>query len=127
MQSYTVFTYICTSIGESLDAYRFDTDDNNDLHEAVCKYNNFKNSIDKLNLEPFKTYFEIDPKFKAIPIKEFISNKSWIIENWWTDEEKIEIGLKKAKEKTTVEDFQNLIDETIELMINFRGELECLK
>lgn len=128
MQNYPVFTYICTSIGESLDANRFDIDDNNDLHEAVCKYNNFKNLTDKINLvEPFKQYFETDSKFKAVPIKEFTSNKSWIIENWWTDEEKVRIGLKKAKEKSTIEDFQTLLDETIDLMNEFKGELECLK
>lgn len=127
MQSYPVFTYICTSIGESLDANRFDIDDN-DLHEAVCKYNNFKNLTDKLNLvEPFKSYFETDLKFRAIPIKEFTKDKSWIIENWWTDDEKVKIGLKKGKEKSTIEDFQKLIDETVNIMNEFKEELECLK
>lgn len=127
-QSYPVFTYICNSIGESLDTYRFDTPDDNDLHEAVCKYNNYKIMPDKNNIkEPFATYFSSDKKFKSIPIDEFESKRSWIIENWWSEEEKIEIGLKKAIPTATIEDFQKMIDEAIDLMINFKEELECLK
>lgn len=122
-----VFTYICTSIGESLDANRFDIDDN-DLHEAVCKYNNFKTLADKINLvEPFKSYFESDMKFKSIDIDNFKKDNSWIIENWWNEEEKVNIGLRKGKEKSSIDDFKNLIDETIEDMKKFKEELECLK
>lgn len=127
MQSNPVFSYICASIGESLDANRFDIDDN-DLHEAVCKYNNFKNLNDKINLvEPFKSYFETDLKFKSIPIEDFKKDNSWIIENWWNEDEKVKIGLKKAKEMSSIDDFKNLIDETIDDLKKFKEELECLK
>ena len=127
-QNFPIFTYICTSIGETLDTYRFDDDKNNDLHEAVCKYNNYKNLLDKTNLkEPFKTYFESDSKFKAISINEFKDDKSWIIENWWSEEEKVEIGLKKATVVSTIEDFQELINDTINIMNEFKEELECMK
>lgn len=127
-QNYPVFTYICTSIGETLDTYRFDDEKNNDLHEAVCKYNNYKYLSDKVNLkEPFKTYFNDDKKFKSIDVKEFSSKKSWIIENWWSEEEKIEIGLKRQIQKSSVEDFEKIIDETIELMKKFKEDLECMK
>lgn len=37
-QDYPVFTYIATSIGESLDVYRFDIEENS-LYAAVAKYN----------------------------------------------------------------------------------------
>lgn len=128
IQGYPVFTYICKSIGETLDVYRFDDLNNNDLHEAVCKFNNYNNIPDKNNIqEPFKSYFSSDKQFKAIPILDFISSKSWIIENWWSEREKIEIGLKKEKETSTIEDFQILIDETINLMNSFKEDLECLK
>lgn len=126
-QEYPVFTYICTTIGETLDTYRFDDEDNNDLHEAVCKYNNYRNIKDKINMqEPFKSYFESDIKFKAMGINEFAADKSWIIENWWNEEEKIRIGLKKLVSTSTITDFQNMIDDTIELMREFKGELECM-
>lgn len=128
IQNYPVFAYICTSIGETLDTYRFDDEKNNDLHEAVCKYNNYKNLIDKNDLqEPFKTYFSNDKKFKAIDIKEFSPEKSWIIENWWSEEEKIEIGLKKKTQKSSIEEFERAIEETMELMKKFKEDLECMK
>lgn len=127
VQDYPVFAYICTSIGETLDSYRFDDENNNDLHEAVCKYNNYRNLKNKVNIEePFKSYFESDIKFKAIDIKDFSEDKSWIIENWWNEEEKIKIGLKKLVSISTIADFQNLIDETIDLMKEFKEELECM-
>jgi type I restriction-modification system DNA methylase subunit len=127
-QTYPVFAYICNSIGETLDAYRFDSKDDNDLHEAVCKYNNYRNLLDKSNLnEPFETYFKSDKKFKSIDIKDFTKEKSWIIENWWSEEEKISIGLKKSTKVTTVNDFIYLIDETVELMKKFKEDLKCLK
>lgn len=127
-QDYPVFTYICTSIGETLDTYRYDDEKNNDLHEAVCKYNNYKNLVNKVNLEePFKTYFESDKKFRALEIDEFKEDRSWIIENWWSEKEKVEIGLKKHITKSTIEDFKSLIDDTIYVMQEFKEELECMK
>ena len=128
VQNYPVFTYICTSIGETLDTYRFDDESNNDLHEAVCKYNNYKNLVDKINIqEPFKSYFEDDFKFKAIDINEFSTDKSWIIENWWSEDEKIKIGLKKQINSSSIEEFQNAIDEIIDIMEEFKEDLECMK
>ena len=125
-QDYPVFTYIATSIGESLDVYRFDIDEN-DLKEAVAKYN-FYRKEDKNNLRDLiKTHIESDSKLKLIDIKEFDKDKSWIIENFWSEEEKIEIGLKKAKKIVTVDEFQMLIDDMISLMNEFKEELEWLK
>ena len=123
-QDYPVFTYIATSIGESLDVYRFDIEDN-DLKEAVAKYN-FYRKEDKNNLRDLiKTHIESDPKL--IDIKEFDKDKSWIIENFWSEEEKIDIGLKKAKKVVTVDEFQMLLDDMISLMNEFKEELEWLK
>lgn len=124
-QEYPVFTYICNSIGETLDAYRFDTPDENDLHEAVCKYNNFKNLQDKINIKnPFKEYFDNDNKFKAINIDEFSADKSWIIEDWWNEEEKIKIGLKKEQKVINIDEFEDMIDNTMDEMNNIKEELE---
>lgn len=122
-----MFTYICNSIGEELNVNRFDKLEDNDLHEAVCKYNNYKKVKNNISDEPFKTYFESDKKFKAISISSFKPDVDWTIENWWSEQEKIDIGLKRAKEVITIDDFQNLINETIKLMNSFKEELECLK
>lgn len=115
-QDFPVFTYLCKSIGELLNANRFDIDDN-DLHEAVNKFNSYKNIKDKKNIEePFKSWYEKDKQMKLLEINKFSEKVSWLIENFWSEEEKIEIGIKEAKEESTIEDFINLMNETIELM-----------
>ncbi|WP_433922546.1 HsdM family class I SAM-dependent methyltransferase [Paenibacillus taichungensis] len=111
-----VFVYLCKSVGEMLNANRFDIDDN-DLHEAVIKFNSFKNLKDKQVIEePFKSWFENDKQMKLLNIDIFNVNNSWIAENFWSEEEKIEIGIKEAKELSTVEDFIVLMNETIKLI-----------
>ena len=125
-QDYPVFSYIANSIGETLDVYRFDTDDN-DLKEAVTKYNFFRKGDKKNIIEPIKSYVENDPKLKLVDIKEFTKDKSWIIENWWSEDEKIAIGLKKAKNIVTVDEFQDLLEDMVSTLSDFKEELECLK
>lgn len=125
-QDYPVFTYIANSIGETLDVYRFDNDDN-DLKEAVAKYNFYKKGDKKNIIEPIKSYIENDPKLKLISISEFTKSKSWIIENWWNEEEKIKIGLKKATNNVNIKEFQELIDDIILSLKDFKEELEWIK
>lgn len=125
IQKKPVFTYICSSIGETLDVYRFDTPDNNDLKDAVDNYNLWRNAkpdmIEKVIDE------RSNGRFKAISISEFKSDISWIIENWWTEEEQIAIGLRKEIKKQSIDDFISLVSETEDLMSSIKGELECLK
>lgn len=126
-----VFTYICNSIGETLDVYRFDTEDNH-LEEAVNQYNLFKVTPDRSKFkaisydEEGKPY--IDQKCKLIDIQKFYDDvdTSWIIDNFWSDEEKIELGFKKEVNIMTIPELQTFIDNIIEAMEEYRGDLECL-
>ena len=127
VQDYPVFTYIAGSIGETLDVYRFDSEEN-DLKQAVVKYNFYRQSQDRNNLqEPIKSYLLGDSRLKLLPIEELDSKKSWIIENWWSEEEKIAIGLKKERQVVSIDEFQAMIDDMISLMQDFKEELEWLK
>lgn len=125
LQKHPIFTYICSSIGETLDVYRFDTPDDNDLKDAVDNYNLWRNSEPQIICDIIEK--RSNGKFKALEISDFTSDKSWIIENWWSEEEKIKIGLKKEIKKQSIEDFIDLISETEDLMEGIKGELECLK
>ena len=126
-----VFTYICNSIGETLDVYRFDTEENH-LEEAVNQYNLFKSTPDRSKFkaisydEEGKPY--IDKKCKLIDIQKFYDavDTSWIIDNFWSDEEKIELGFKKEVNIMTIPELQIFIDNIIEAMEEYRGDLECL-
>lgn len=128
IQNYPVFTYICKSIGETLDVNRFDTLEDNDFHDAVIKYNIYRKLKDKINFdEPFKSWFINDQKLKFILIDEFKPEIMWKIENWWNEEEKITIGLKKQNNTISVNEFQVFIDQIIEQMNEYKELLECLK
>ncbi|WP_205426963.1 HsdM family class I SAM-dependent methyltransferase [Clostridium botulinum] len=126
-----VFSYICNSIGETLDIYRFDCDDNH-LEQAVNQYRLFQASSDK---NKFKAviYDEdgnpyIDGKCKLISIKD-IKDKietSWVIDNYWTDEEKVKLGFKDESNIMSIEELQDLIDIIVTDMNEYKEELVCL-
>ena len=126
-----VFTYICNSIGETLDIYRFDIDDNN-LEEAVNQYKLYQASANKSKFKAIaydeneKPY--IDKKCKIIPIDEFYNSveQSWIIDNYWTDEEKIELGFKKETNVLTIPELQSMIEVIIDEMNDYKEDLLCL-
>lgn len=94
-QDYPIFAYYCASIGETLDVYRFDTDDN-DFQTAVNKYNLFRSCKDKNKIDDYlKPIFEDDFKLKFFTINSFAEHTAWDIEKRWTDEEKVKMGVKK--------------------------------
>lgn len=130
-QTYPVFTYLCNSIGETLDMYRFDTDDNN-LEEAVNQYKLYQASDNK---EKFKAvaYDEkeepyIDKKCKLIPIDDFYKSvdQSWDIDKYWTDEEKVSLGFKEETNILSISELQTLIETIVDEIEDYKEELECL-
>lgn len=127
-QEYKIFAYICKSIGETLDVYRFDTPEDNDLHEAVNKYNLYKNITDKNNIqEPFVSWFNNDGKMKLLSVDCFTTESNWNIDNFWTEEEKIQLGFKEADNAMSLTDFQAFIDEIISDIGSYKEAIECLK
>lgn len=127
-QEYKIFTYICKSIGETLDVYRFDTPEDNDLHEAVNKYNAYKNLSDKTKIpEPYKSWFETDGKMKLLLIDSFSADSNWNIDNFWTDDEKIRLGFKEAANRMTLTEFQTFLEEIINDINGYQEAIECLK
>lgn len=129
-QDYPVFSYICNSIGESLDSYRFDKDEN-DLESAVNQYklyqatdkNHFKAILYDKDEQPYT-----DKKCKCISIEDFYlkAKTSWIIDNYWTDEEKIELGFKSETISMTVAELSEYIEELIDDISQYKEDLKCL-
>lgn len=130
-QNYPVFSYICNSIGETLDIYRFDSDDNN-LEEAVNQYKLYQASDNKAEFKAV-AYDEnedpyIDKKCKLISIDDFYSSvdHSWDIDKYWTDEEKVELGFKEESNILSVTELQTLIETIVDEMQDYKEELKCL-
>lgn len=127
-QEYQVFTYICKSIGEELNVNRFDTPDDNDLHNAVTKYNSYKNLPSRTVIEePFKTWFQTDGKMKLLSIDSFPADANWNIDNFWTDEEKVRLGFKKADNCMSLDEFNAFLDGLIEDIKDYKEAIKCLK
>ena len=128
IDDYNVFCYLCSSIGESLDVYRHDIEDN-DLHEAVNKYRMLKanGSMDFPKNEPFKSYIENDLRLKLISINYFMPDNSWIIENNWNKEELVKLSIEQEEKSGSIEEFIDLLDEANELVKRVKEELLCLK
>jgi len=98
------------------------------IFKAVNKYNSYKNLPDKNNIqEPFKSWFENDGKLKLMSIDEFPADDNWNIDNFWSDEEKIQLGFKKADDVMTLDEFRSFIDNLVNDMINYKEAIECLK
>lgn len=125
-QNFPVFSYLCNSIGETLDVCRFDIDDN-DFGEAVSKYVHYHKSPDKSKLPKFlQDAFALDGKLKFLNIDSFVSGETWYIDNRWTDEEKVALGFKEQTNALSITEFQLLIDTVVEEINNYKEDLACL-
>lgn len=125
-QNYPVFAYYCTSIGETLDVYRFDSDDN-DFQTAVNKYNLFRSCKDKNQIEEYlKPIFEDDLKLKLFSIDSFQPHSAWDIEKRWTDEEKVKMGVKKADVIMNLDEFGEYLTEIVDDINNYGEAIKCL-
>lgn len=98
-----VFTYLVSSIGETLDVNRFTIKDN-DLVEATSLFNQFKGAK--------KSFQSLSARCKVQPIDKFDPKESWTVDRWWTEEEKIELGIEEERQVLTVPQFLEKIETT---------------
>jgi len=115
IQNYPVFTYLVSSIGETLDINRFEIEDN-DLDKAKNLFNQFKGSPNSFNTD--------DPRCKIQPIKKFEKEKYWIIDKWWSKDEKIKLGILKEEEEVNIEEYKDMVSE---FSVKFNEYIEYLK
>lgn len=116
IQKDPVFSYLVSEIGESRDVNRFDIEQN-DLNEAVTLFNFFKG-----NKKSFKK-FNQDPRCKIFNIAEFKADNYWAVDRWWTQEEKIELGIEEKNEAIKLEEFPYLIEDIANNLVNFKNEI----
>lgn len=125
-QDYPIYSYYCTSIGETLDVYRFDTDDN-DFQTAVNKYNLFRSCKNKNKIEDYlEPIFYDDVKLKLLSIDSFKEHSAWDIEKRWSDDEKVQMGVKKADVIMNVNEFNDYLNTVIDDIKNYGEAIKCL-
>ena len=123
IQPYPIYTYLCSTIGETMDTYRFDISQN-DLHDSVDLYNLYRSN--KENAIAISAIND-NPRAKLISINEFGVEQNWNIELFWSDEEKIELGIKKKDTVMSLDEFSGYIAELISDIKNYQEAIECLK
>jgi hypothetical protein len=121
IQKTPVFTYLVSEIGESRDVYRFNIEQD-DLNEAVTLYSFFKGN--KTSFEKINT----DKRCKIFPFSKFQTSieQSWIIDKWWSEEEKVELGISEKKEKIGLLEFSTMIEDIANSIKGFQEEIQEL-
>lgn len=96
-QDFPVFTYLVSNIGETLDVNRFEIPEN-DLDNAKNLFKQFKGRPNSFQTD--------DPRCKLQPIKKLEEEKYWIIDKWWSKEEKEKLGISEKEEVFTIDEFK---------------------
>ncbi len=104
IQNFPVFTYLVSEIGESRDIYRFPIPQN-DLQEAVELFSFYKG-----NKQGFAK-FNPDKKCKIYPIEVFKPDIYWVIDRWWTQEEKIALGIIEENTSIGIENLSEIAND----------------
>jgi type I restriction-modification system DNA methylase subunit len=121
IQDEPIFTYLVSEIGETRDTYRFDIDQN-DLTEAVVLFSFFKGN--KQGFAKINT----DNRCKIVPSAFFRDNvdKNWIIDNLWTEEEKIRLGITEKNEDVSISDFSSMMEDLSMTINGLQDEIKEL-
>lgn len=114
-----VFTYLVSEIGETRDIYRFDLD-KNDLQEAVALYSFFKGN--KKGFEKINS----DKRCKIQPISKFNPNNDWTVDTWWTDDEKIELGIIEKENTIQIEEFPDFLEDIATNILAYKEDVSEL-
>lgn len=122
-QPYPVFAYLCSTIGETMDTYRFDIDEN-DLKDAVTLYTLYKGNKEHSIV---KDAVKSNPRAKLLKITTFDKDENWDINLSWSDEEKESLGIKKKDNIMTVDEFSTFVGELINDVKDYQEAIECLK
>lgn len=106
VQDTPVFSYLVSDIGETLDINRFETGENQ-LELAVDLYNQFKGAKHRFTSD--------DPRCKLFDFELFEKSytQSWTVDRWWTQEEKVALGISEEKKTMTPSEFGNMIGDIV--------------
>ena len=122
-QPYLVFTYLCSTIGETMDNYRFDIEEN-DLKDAISLYTLYKgNKKHSLVTDAVNA----NSRAKLISINTFSKDANWDINLFWTDEEKESLGIKKKDNIMSIDEFNTFTGELINDIKDYQEAITCLK
>jgi len=107
VQKTPVFTYLVSNIGETLDINRFPIEDN-DLIEMSQLFKQFRVS---------KDYFKsTSDRCKIQNIEKFSPDGFWLVDRWWSQEEKISLGVEEEESVISLSEFKERVGEIQETL-----------
>lgn len=120
-QTTPVFTYLVSHIGETLDINRFVTEKNDLADDMVPLFRQFDGAKEQ---PAIKERLEGQSKrCKVQPIEAFDLSHHWLVDRWWTKEEKIALDIEETEELLSLDEFMERLKGT-ELL--FRERLASL-
>lgn len=117
IQTDPVFTYLVSEMGETRDVYRFDIDQD-DLSEAVTLYSFFKGN--KTSFAKINT----DKRCKIQPFDLFKPDNHWSIDRWWSNEDKVGLGIIEEEKPVEISVFSNLVNDISDNLKDFSSILK---
>ena len=102
-QLHPVFTYLIGNIGETLDAKRFIISDN-DLPPMASQFRLFQGSP--------SDFATIDPRCKLVPVEKFKRGDHWLVNKWWSLEERERLGDVEAEDFVDAGELSTLLKQT---------------
>ena len=112
-----VFTYHVSEIGETRDANRWELEQN-DLTEAVALYNQFKGSPQSFASNRMDRNVL---RCRTVPFNEFQRQPHWLVDRWWSHEERLSLGITDEPKVVTDEELRDIVidlQETLTLAGN---------
>lgn len=111
-QASPVFTYLVSEIGESRDARRWPTE-NNDLEEMSGLYNQFKGATG--------TFTSSSLRCKVLPWETFDRYSHWMVDRYWLPEELQKLGEVEEPEELSIQEFNDLLSSAGEAPLDRSG------
>jgi type I restriction enzyme M protein len=112
-----VFSYMITSVGETLDAKRFVIAEN-DLPAMASLFRLFQG-----NPEAFSC---ADPRCKVFPIERFAPEEHWLVNKWWSLEERERLGDIGADAFVGANELSDMLQETSLMIGEIAADLSSL-
>jgi len=107
VQTDPVFTYLVSNIGEQITSIKREEIEDNDLPEMEGAFRMFmgarKNSKTLLERE--------SPRCKIIDITRFEKSSHWVIDRWWTHEERVELGIEESQPSVSKQEVDRILEE----------------
>lgn len=114
LQNERVFTYVISNTGETLDAQRFECE--NDFPDMVRNFKVFCADPDGFESNSLQC--------KTWSISKFSPEDHWSVDRWWSAKERIELGIDDEKTITDPTDFSEILVKHQQLIESLSGRLK---